>query len=358
MDDFFKFTFTYIVRELGRVIRHVIQEDDNSLLSDWNDAITYDAIDVMRDLTQENDLVEFAKFYAYYYAFEMLQSLSDTDEGLSPKRFALWESCLARVNDYNDLRRNTCSQLDPLYGTELTWDAVDAAVLAAEINANAAESAANDAEDQKDIAVAETRPNPTTATAASEARRFATDAATAASDAEANANIANVAVGSHAASFATEFAKNARSHAIAARVSMIQAAEANHVKIITHHVLRKVIQYKHHFVHSRVLHVNSSKVPREKGGQTVNTTPVYIDNVSEPTAEVVDLEWNGSAWQLPTDQSFIPADFVIEGDQAYTLNAENNADPELIITKGDEINLPSLSVDINTIKTTTETPDN
>lgn len=105
------------------------------------------------------------------------------------------------------------------------------------------------------------------------------------------------------------------------------------VNVITHHILRNVIQYQNHFVHTRTLHWNAPGRDPNAGGQINNTADAYKETFARDSEvdTVVDLTWNPDTgrWQLPQD--FIPSDFVIYNDDPdnnlHAVNAINVETP-------------------------------
>lgn len=95
------------------------------------------------------------------------------------------------------------------------------------------------------------------------------------------------------------------------------------VNVITHHVLRNVIQYQNHFVHTRTLHWNAPGRDPNAGGQINNTADAYKETYTRESEAEIDLTWNPSTgtWQLPV--GFTPSDFVIRNDDATQLYAFN-----------------------------------
>ena len=124
------------------------------------------------------------------------------------------------------------------------------------------------------------------------------------------------------------------------------------VKVIVHHIRRKVIVYRHTHIHTLTRHINTDyDGPEVNGnGRIIVTEPQYTDMIGPPESPVeVALEWNGENWVLPAD-ALTKGNYIIRDDEVYrytegTLSFDdNNAIDSGVTTQAESLeSLPTIA---------------
>lgn len=90
------------------------------------------------------------------------------------------------------------------------------------------------------------------------------------------------------------------------------------VKVITHHIRRKVLVYQHTYVHTTTKHINSEHAAAPDSAKlNRNIDAQYTHKIGTPKSPVeVALEWDGEKWVLPTD-TLAKGNYILRDDNVY-----------------------------------------